>query len=918
MPDRGQILQELARRGVLPEQHRAEYERLRTAGNIAPPGGFKPMPDAAATKLEEQVNAFAGFDRAVSAFKDDYSGPGSNIENTAQGVFGTGTPGQRDWWSDFRASDNVARNALFGASLTPSEQASYAATSITPNMAASEIRKNLSRRRELAKQMLDRRAAFARSNGYMPEAVSAILGDYDPAKRKGEVVPLSIDSATDYALGLRERAKPEQRADGSIAVRMPDGTETTYPTRAAYERSTVEDQLAGAFGGDRSSEGYRTAYRARFGEEAPLPETMPGEAPKPIDNGDGMVGAFARGAGDTMTFGGLDELGGVVDTLAGDGGGGSFSDRLGRNILRNRAIEAGDEQNHPYARFSGQVLGGAAIPFGAGARSAGALARVGALSGGAYGFGSGEGGILDRVPDALGGAAAGAAGGYALGRAAPAIGGALSRFRSAPSATRVEANALAQAGERQGVPMTAADLRPGARNAFAFMEASPGGAGPTQNALALGNDALEAAAGRVGGGAAQSPEAIGSTIQDAGRRMIDRTRQIKNDLYADAERLAPTTTVRSQNAVDAIDRNIAELSETPNANRGLLSLMQDLRNDLVTQNASTGSYTPRSLTIASIRNLRTAMRGEIGTRNLTMTDAERRVSQVIDAASSDITDALNRSDPRAAAAYRRADQYYAQRQQYIRDVVQHYTGPRDQPMSGEQTYQRIMALAGERGDRERLAGVMRGLSPDERADVATTIASNLGRRTPEDDFSAARFVTQAQKMPAAARETVFGREGAEALNDLIRIATAKRDTANSLNRSRSGQVMNYDRWLTGGLSLLGAGGGYAAGGAGSAAFGAVAAGTAKAAALNVSARLLTNPQFVAWLGRAPATTSSAQITAHIRQLGNLAVRQPAIRGEVQQLQRFLSETSARPSLASDRAPGNDQDADDHQPRPAAR
>ncbi|MBW6528706.1 hypothetical protein KZ813_17835 [Sphingomonas sp. RHCKR7] len=917
MPDRGQILQELARRGALPEQHRAEYEKLRTAGNIAPAGGFKPMPDAAATKLEEQVNAFAGFDRAVNAFKDDFSGPGSGFENTAQGVFGTGTPGQRDWWSDFRSSDNVARNALFGASLTPSEQASYAATSIIPNMTASEIRKNLSRRRDLAQQMLDRRVAFARANGYTPEAVTAILGDYDPAKRNAQVRSLSVDSVTDYALGLKERGKPEQRSDGSIAVRMPDGTETTFPNRDAYERSTVEEQLAGVFGGDRSSEGYRAAYKARFGEDAPLPEVDADAPVKPIDNGDGMVGAFGRGVGDTVTFGALDELGGVVDTLAGDGGDGSFTDRLGRNIIRNRGIEAGDEQNHPYARLTGQVLGGAAIPFGAGARSAAELARVGGIGGAAYGLGSGEGNALERVPGALGGGFAGALGGYAFGRAAPVVGNAISRFRSGPSAGRVEANALAQAGERQGVPMNAADLRPGARNALAFLEASPGGSGPIQNALATGNDALEAAAGRVGGGTAQSPEAIGSTVQDAGRRMIERTRQIKNDLYADAERLAPTTTVQSQNAVDVLDRNIAELSQMPNANRGLLNLLQDLRGDLVTTNAN-GTATPRSLAVSSIRNLRTAMRGEIGTRNLTMTDAERRVSEVIDAASSDITDALNRTDPRAAAAYRRADQYYAQRQRYIRDVVQHYTGPRDQPMSGEQTYQRIMALAGERGDRERLAGVMRGLSPDERADVATTIASNLGRRTPEDDFSAARFVTQAQKMPAAARETVFGRDGAEALNDLIHIATAKRDTGNSLNRSRSGQVANYDRWLTGGLSLLGAGGGYAAGGAGGAAVGAVAAGTAKAAALNLSARLLTNPQFVSWLGRAPSTTTPAQITAHIRQLSNLAVRQPAIRGEVQQLQRYLSESATTRSLASERGGSDDKRADDDKPVAAAR
>lgn len=910
MADRGQILQELARRGALPDKYRGEYEQMQASGSIAPKGGFKPMPDAAATKLEEQVNAYAGLDRAVTNFKDDFSGPGSNLENSAQGLIGTGTPGQRDWWSDFRASDNQVRNALFGASLTPSEQASYAATSITPNMTASEIKTNLARRRDLAKQVLGRRAAYARSNGYMPEAVSAILGEYDPARENKVVTPLSIDSVTDHVLGLKDEkpGAPERRQDGSVAVRMPDGTMNTFPNQAAYERSQVEDQLAGAFGGDRNSEGYRTAYRARFGEDAPLsPAEVASGKVRPIDSGDGATGAFLRGAGDTATFGSLDEIGGVVDTLIGEGGEGSFTDRLGRNITHNRGVLAGDAENHWLARGAGQLLGGAAVPFGAGARTAGELARVGAIGGAAYGFGSGEGGILSRTPDALGGGVTGAVGGYALGRFAPVVGNALSSVLPRSGPIRAQANALAQAGDRQGVPMTAADIRPGARNALAYLEASPGGAGPVQNALAAGNDALEGAVGRIGGGTVRSPEEIGSTVQDAGRRFIDWSRTRKDDLYTQAERLAGGATIPSQAAVDTLNRNIAELQQTPNANRGLINLLSDMRDDLTLPNGS-----PRQLTVGAIRNLRTAMRGEIGSRNLTMTDAERRVSQVIEAASGDINAGLNRSNPRAAAAYQRADRFYAERQRYIRDVVQHYTGPGDQPLSGEQTYARIMALTGDKGDRQKLTRVMQGLSNDEQADVASTVAANLGRRTPEDDFSAARFVTQAEKMTPGAREAVFGRDGAAAIDDLIAIASAKRDTGNSLNRSRSGQVSNYDRLLTGSISVLGAGGGYAAGGAGGAALGMVTAGAAKAAALNLSARLLTNRQFVRWLGRAPSNATPAQITAHIRQLSNVAIREPAIRGELQQVQRMLSETSARPALASDGAPGNDQDGDHRQ------
>ncbi len=634
-------------------------------------------------------------------------------------------------------------------------------------------------------------------------------------------------------------------------------------------------------------------FRDKHGQ---ISDAVQYQKPKPVDLGDGATGAALRGAGDTVTFGGLDEGGALVDTLLGKGGEGGFKDRLYRNIDYNRAVMEGDAENHPVARFTEQLAGGVAIPFGAGARTASEIGRVGALSGAAYGYGSGEGGVLDRVPGALSGAAAGGVGGYALGRLAPAVGGALSRVVGQPSAARTEANVLAQAAERQNVPMMAADLRPGARNATTFLEASPGGAGPIQSRMAAGNDALEAAVTRVGGGTAQTPENIGSMVQNAGRRAISWSRGVKNDMYTRAERLAPNVTVQSTGALAAVDRHIAELSETPNANQGLLRLMEDLRGDLVDTTSSAGAFTPRSLSIGAVRNLRTAMRGEIGTRNLTMTDAERRVSQVIDAASSDITGALQASNPRAAAAYQRADQFYAQRQRYITDVIQNYTGPRDRPMSGEQTYQRIMALTGPGGDRRKLVQSMRALNVDERADVASTVAAQLGRRTPEDDFSPGRFVTQAEKMTPGARVAVFGQEGADAVEDLIRIASAKRDTGNSLNRSQSGKVGAYNSFLTGTMGLLGAGGGYAAtGGAGGAVMGAMAAGTAKATALNLSARLLTNPTFVRWLGRAPAANTPAQVEGQVRRLSNIAVRQPAIRAEVEQLQRLLSRDVGRAS-----------------------
>ncbi len=142
--------------------------------------GGRVMPQSVATRHEDAVNSFAAYARAIGGFQDDYAGNSwtGDLENRAQSVFGTGTPGQAQWWADFRTTDNQIRNALFGATLTPSEQTAYAQTSISPRMTPEEVRANLTRRHELARDVLTRRTEYLVANGYNPEAVDALAGEY--------------------------------------------------------------------------------------------------------------------------------------------------------------------------------------------------------------------------------------------------------------------------------------------------------------------------------------------------------------------------------------------------------------------------------------------------------------------------------------------------------------------------------------------------------------------------------------------------------------------------------------------------------------------------------------------------------------------------------------------------------------------
>lgn len=151
--------------------------------------------------------------------------------------------------------------------------------------------------------------------------------------------------------------------------------------------------------------------------------------------------AAILGALDTATFGLIDEAGAGLDWAMGQlpwGSGTSYEDALAAN--RGEASYAQEE--HPWAYLGGQIAGGvgtgiAAAPLTASARFAGSTlgprilagAADGAIFGGGYGFGSGEGGFGNRAVEGATGAAIGTAAGAAFPLAAAGAGRAYEGLR---------------------------------------------------------------------------------------------------------------------------------------------------------------------------------------------------------------------------------------------------------------------------------------------------------------------------------------------------------------------------------------------------------------------------------------------------------------------------------------------------------
>ena len=191
----------------------------------------------------------------------------------------------------------------------------------------------------------------------------------------------------------------------------------------------------------------------------------------------GKVDSAVRGAADVLSFGLADEAAAGADALLnpllGTGQQGeTISDRYAKNLASQRATDRADAEERGGYRLAGQLAGG--ITGGAGLAKAGlspaagaiqrgaGLGRVavtsageGAVLGGAQGFGSGEGGIGNRLSSAAGGAALGGAVGGSVPLAVSGISAATKPI-VAPIASRImpdryAGRALAEAGRRAGM-----------------------------------------------------------------------------------------------------------------------------------------------------------------------------------------------------------------------------------------------------------------------------------------------------------------------------------------------------------------------------------------------------------------------------------------------------------------------------------
>lgn len=179
-------MQEKAKADAIARQIAADAERERhnrvMEGNTiaalnARQNNANQKVDTGKTLTSGEVDKITGLDEALGTqnrlaetFKDEYAGYKSDflggLANTVGAKFDKGLEDQAAWWANHEANDNVARNRLFGASLTAGEKDAWDRTSIKPGMSASIAKTRMKERADLIEAQRNTRLQNLGKAGY--------------------------------------------------------------------------------------------------------------------------------------------------------------------------------------------------------------------------------------------------------------------------------------------------------------------------------------------------------------------------------------------------------------------------------------------------------------------------------------------------------------------------------------------------------------------------------------------------------------------------------------------------------------------------------------------------------------------------------------------------------------------------------
>lgn len=578
---------------------------------------------------------------------------------------------------------------------------------------------------------------------------------------------------------------------------------------------------------------------------------------------------YTEKADQGLLYGGSDEfvgVGGAISSLVrGD------DPRLGyqfsRDVMRLQNEKA--DENTGFMGDAVEVISGFAAPLGA-VNSVRSAAKVGGIAGTVGGFGYGEGAQGSAL-----GAAVGTGAGITLGAGGARLGNYLSNRASTRVAQNINRNALYTAAEDLGMTQPARMFTEPAE--YAKTRAVSGtvvGSNPIQEGVQKFGDEIQTATTNALAQGKQPLErpTAGTMAQEAFNRTNEAKKTQTDNLYAAYQKASGDPAVMPKNALATIDQEIADLARSPQSNKSEIAFLQEYRDDLANG----------KMTVQTIRDMRTNLRGRINEKNLGMTKAEGRIQGVLDAAADDIAVTL---DPKSKGfkLLTEANKSHADRVLYKKQLKADLIGKdSDLPTDPGKAFETILTWTNPKGDLRKLKALQASFTPDEASDFAATVVNSISKDN-NGNFSTAILLQKIEQLERAGKntiETLFGPDGSKAINNL-KILAAEHKRVNGATAGQGSAFGNDWRSI---LTSVFAPAVVAAAGEGGVSLTTAAVGIGglviKAGRDAISAKMLLSPKVTGWVRSAPKTSDPKIIDAHFAKLGVIAKAQPALAADI--------------------------------------
>lgn len=599
----------------------------------------------------------------------------------------------------------------------------------------------------------------------------------------------------------------------------------------------------------------------------------------------GASGAMARGTLDTLTLGAAGKVGNFARAVKDqvEGSPQSFMADWNRESDIRKGVIQSDEEDHPIATVSGQIIGGLGLPAGlegvglragtqalrAGAtmqeaRAAAAAAvrnRLGAVG---AGYGAAHGAIsADSPGEAITGAVTEGALGGLTGLGLGQLGARATRVPVAAT----DGQEVMQAAARQGIDVLPADVGgPVTRGMTAVAAQTPLGGLPiikgAQRAMRQGEERVGVLAESMGA-PADDVEALGTAATEGALKYSKAAKARGGRMYDAAHEVSENAYIDLKTARETLDQQIARLEAVPGGGQGLEEA-KAIRSQL-----------DQPYSVQGIRDWRTEHFIDPKFRN---TPVEGRMKAVVNAAARDIEAGLRaQGKGQAADMFRAADDHWREMLVNLKRNVEPIVGKLENLKSPEAVSSALNSAMKSNGG--RVGAFINSLPEEQQAIVRSSMLTPLGRDK-DGAFSLARFATDWNKISPAAKRVVFGAEVRSALDDLATVGLGSKNAAKYANSSNTGRI----------TSAVATGGTLAAG---------LPTFVATIVGQYGAGRLLASPKFARWLAKAPSNARAGP--AYVMSLSKIARAEPAIANEVMQLQHRLAEafSSAPTRLAAD-------------------